>query len=80
MVDKFTERYTTIFPPLHPVIQNNINDIVIHFRQINLAVLGMEGSFPSDRVMQIAISDRVVFQVVLGSQDITFDLYDASQI
>jgi len=80
MVDKFTERYTTLFSPLHPVIQSNITDIIIHFRQINLAILGLQGSFISDNTMQIAITGNIVFQIVLGNQDITFDLYDVRQI
>ena len=80
MVDRFTERYTTLFSPLHPVIQSNITDIIIHFRQINLALLGLNASFITDNTMQIAITENIVFQIILGKQDIIFDLYDVRQI
>ena len=80
MVDRFTERYNNLFSPLHPVIQGNINNMIAHFRQINLEVQELGGGFLTDNVMQIAVDDNIVFQAVLGTKDITFDLYDVRQI
>ncbi len=80
MVDRFTERYNDLFSPLHPVIQGNINNMIAHFRQINLEVQELGGGFLTDNVMQIAVDVNIVFQAVLGTKDITFDLYDVRQI
>ncbi len=54
--------------------------MIAHFRQINLEVKELGGGFLTDSVMQIAIDDNIVFQAVLGTKDITFDLYDVRQI
>ena len=54
--------------------------MIAHLRQINLEAQELGGGFLSDNVMQIVVSDDIVFQAVLGTQDLTFDLYDVRQI
>ncbi len=76
MPDKFTERYSPIFTKLHPLFQSNLNDMVSNFRQINLAILGIDGSFITNDVIQITLTESVIFQIVLGQQNIVFDLYE----
>ena len=80
MVDRFTERYNYLFTPLHPVIQGNINNMIAHLRHINLEAQELGGGFLSDNVMQIVISENIVFQAVLGTSDLTFDLYDIREM
>ena len=79
MVDRFTERYDNLFSTLHPAIQGNVNNMISHLRQINLEAQEL-GGFLSDNVMQIVVSDDIVFQAVLGTQNLTFDLYNVRQI
>ena len=80
MVDRFTERYNNLFSNLHPAIQGNVNNMISHLRQINLEAQELGGGFLSDNVMQIVVSDDIVFQAVLGIQNLTFDLYNVRQI
>ena len=49
--------------------------MVVHFREINFAVHGVEGSFLTNDVMQILMANNTVFQVVLENQNMIFDLY-----
>ena len=53
--------------------------MIVHLRQINLEVRELGGKFLTDNVMQIVIDDNIVFQAVLETRDITFDLYDVRQ-
>lgn len=80
MVDSFTERHHTLFSLLHPTMQDSINDLIDHLRQINLKSLESGRGFLVDNVLQIVISDNVVFQAVLGAQDIIFDLHDVEEV
>lgn len=53
--------------------------MIAHLRQINLEAKELGGGFLSGNVMQIVISEDVVFQAVLEAQDLTFDLYNIRQ-
>lgn len=78
MIPGRTERYAKIFSSLHPLIQNNTLEIVKHFSEIHYIVLGLNGQFLSDEVIQIALNEKIVFQILLGENDFMIDLYDVT--
>jgi len=80
MIPRSTHRYPKIFSSLHPLVQNNTLEIVSHFSQIHSVVLELNGNFLSDDVIQIAITDKIIFQILLGANDFVIDLCDITQI
>lgn len=80
MIPRRTDRYEKIFSSLHPLVQNNTLEIVNHFSQIHYVVLGLDGHFLSDDVIQIAMTDKIIFQILLGENNFVIDLCDITQL
>ena len=80
MKDHYTNRYSQNFSYLHPLIQSKTNEIIRNFIEIHNSISEIDRDFVSSDVIQIILTDKVIFQILIESRRLTFDLVDVTKL
>ena len=80
MKDHYTKRYSQNFSSLHPLIQSKTNEIIRNFIEIHNSIAEIDKDFVSSDVIQIILTDKVIFQILIESRRLTFDLVDVTKL